>query len=95
MHLFIFQSYLHSFARNECNSNSGGIKILGFGNNWDDCTGSLADTTIGPDTVIKRFSSTTFGTLPVDSSSLKEWSALVESMKKSDTLNPLAMNQVE
>lgn len=84
---------MYSFARNECNSNSGGNKILGFGNNWGDCTGSLADTTTGPDTIIKRFSSTTFGTLPVDSSSLKEWSSLVENMKKSETLLPLPMKQ--
>ena len=68
---------------------------MGFGNGWGDCEGSLADTTTGADTVIKRFSSTTFGTLPVDSTSLKEWSSLVEGMKKTETLAPLAMNQVE
>ena len=80
--------------RNECNSNSGGKKILGFGNDWGDCAGSLTDTTNGTDTVIKRFSSTTFGTLPLGSSNLNEWSSTVESMKKSKTLEPLPMRQV-
>ena len=71
-----------SNTRNQCNSNSGGIEILGYGVNGatEKCKESLANTTNGINTRVERFTSTTYGTLPVGSKSLQDWEIIVNSM---------------
>ena len=84
-----------SQTRNECSSSSGGFSLFGYGGHHSEkeCTGSLEDTTIGSDTIVKRFTSTTYGTLPVGTQSLEEWSSMVQEMMVSGTLTPLPIKQ--
>ena len=53
-------------TRNKCSSKSGGVKLFGFATDisTSKCTGSLSDTTQGQNTVVDRFTSRSFGTLP-------------------------------
>merc|ERR1719369_1415995 len=81
--------------RNECSSHSGGESILGFsdGEASKNCTDSLGDTTKGADTSVKRFISTSYGTLPVGSNSVGEWQDMVHNMWVGGTMAPVPIQQ--
>ena len=83
-----------SNTRNQCNSNSGGIEILGYGVNGatEKCKESLANTTNGINTRVERFTSTTYGTLPVGSKSLQDWEIIVNSMWPAEVV-PIPIKQ--
>ena len=57
-----------------------------------ECEGSLNNTMIGKDTIVKRFISSSYGTLPL-ASSLSEWSLKVAEMKKTGTLKTVPIHQ--
>ena len=57
-----------------------------------ECEGSLNNTLIGKDTIIKRFKSSSYGTLPV-TSSLSKWSTKVVEMHKAGTLQMVPIHQ--
>ena len=82
-------------TRNDCSSNSGGFSLFGFGSHHSktECQGSLNNTTNGKSTRVDRFKSTTYGTLPVKSQSLTEWSDLVQKMLNAKTLTPIPTQQ--
>ena len=82
-------------TRNQCSSNSGGIKLVGFGvkGSKKKCTGTLENTAIGHDTKVKRFISKTYGSLPPGSQSLEDWSYSVKHMMDEDGLSPVPIKQ--
>ena len=57
-----------------------------------ECDGSLNNTMIGKDTIVKRFKSSSYGTLPL-ASSLSEWSSKVVKMQKAGTLEMVPIHQ--
>ena len=56
------------------------------------CDGSLNNTMIGKDTIVKRFKSSSYGTLPL-ASSLSQWSSKVVKMQKAGTLDMVPIHQ--
>ena len=82
-------------TRNDCSSNSGGFQLFGFGakTSKEECSGSLSNTVDGQDTSIKRFTATSFGTLPNGAHSLNDWTDMVKSMMDDGSLDPLPIEQ--
>merc|ERR1719369_598135 len=82
-------------TRNKCASQSGGSSIFGasFGHGSENCTGSLEDTTQDVGTSVARFIFSTYGTLLTNSTSISEWSNMVEKMMDAGTIAPVPIQQ--